>query len=136
MPDDNGKLVSTDIPLRRAMNALLLDAYVADCKRIVDRWNRDLEKMGTDSRLAFPDKRFNRAQGVYSAFRYSPEGKPISQAEWDKNVASWLPTAADREYVRSCMVRVVEPGKFANWIAPPTMGVNDQPLDFEYVKFH
>jgi hypothetical protein len=33
------------------------------------------------------------------------------------------------------MGRVVEPGKFANWIAPPVMGINRQPVDFEYVRF-
>jgi benzoyl-CoA 2,3-dioxygenase component B len=27
-----------------------------------------------------------------------------------------------------------EPGKYAGWIAPPRMGINKQPLDFEYVK--
>jgi benzoyl-CoA 2,3-dioxygenase component B len=34
------------------------------------------------------------------------------------------------------MVRVTEPGKFANYIAPPQKGVNEQPIEFEYVKFH
>jgi benzoyl-CoA 2,3-dioxygenase component B len=38
--------------------------------------------------------------------------------------------------VASLMGRVVEPGKFANWIAPPVMGVNRQPIDFEYVRFN
>jgi len=33
------------------------------------------------------------------------------------------------------MGRVVEPGKFAGWIAPPVMGINRQPVDFEYVRF-
>jgi benzoyl-CoA 2,3-dioxygenase component B len=51
-------------------------------------------------------------------------------------VDQWLPTAADRAYVASLMGRVVEPGKFANWIAPPAMGVNRQTADFEYVRFN
>jgi benzoyl-CoA 2,3-dioxygenase component B len=34
------------------------------------------------------------------------------------------------------MGRVVEPGRFANWIAPPPRGVNNQPLDFSYVRFN
>ena len=33
-------------------------------------------------------------------------------------------------------VAVVEPGKFANWIAPPVMGINRQPVDFDYVRFN
>ena len=44
-------------------------------------------------------------------------------------------TAEDRAFVASMMGRVVEPGKFANWIAPPVMGINRQPVDFEYVRF-
>jgi len=31
---------------------------------------------------------------------------------------------------------VVEPGKFAHWIAPPQRGINNQPSDFEYVRFN
>jgi benzoyl-CoA 2,3-dioxygenase component B len=30
---------------------------------------------------------------------------------------------------------VVEPGKMANWIAPPKRGVKGRPVDFEYVRF-
>jgi benzoyl-CoA 2,3-dioxygenase component B len=29
---------------------------------------------------------------------------------------------------------VFEPGKFANWIAPPARGINRQPVDFAYVR--
>jgi len=33
------------------------------------------------------------------------------------------------------MGRVVEPCRFANWISPPARGINNQALDFEYVRF-
>ena len=52
------------------------------------------------------------------------------------NVRNWLPSEEDRAFVASLMGRVVEPGKFANWIAPPAMGINRQPVDFEYVRFN
>jgi benzoyl-CoA 2,3-dioxygenase component B len=29
---------------------------------------------------------------------------------------------------------VFEPGRFANYIAPPQRGINRQPVDFEYVR--
>ena len=58
-----------------------------------------------------------------------------SEAEWNARKDEWLPSAADRVFVASLMGRVVEPGKFANWIAPPVMGINRQPVDFEYVRF-
>ena len=32
------------------------------------------------------------------------------------------------------MKPVTEPGKFASWIAPPRVGIDNKPGDFEYVK--
>jgi len=32
------------------------------------------------------------------------------------------------------MQRVVQPGKMASWIAPPDRGVNNLPVDNEYVR--
>jgi len=29
---------------------------------------------------------------------------------------------------------VYEPGKIANWIAPPSKGINNKPFEFEYVR--
>jgi benzoyl-CoA 2,3-dioxygenase component B len=49
---------------------------------------------------------------------------------------NWLPSEGDRAFVASLMGRVVEPGKFAGWIAPPVMGINRQPVDFDYVRFN
>lgn len=133
---DGETVQEKDIPLRRAMNALLLDAYIADCKRIVMRWNRDLEKLGVDARIELPDRKFNRNQGVYAHYKFTPDGQMISEGEWTKRHTDWLPTQTDRDYVKSCMRACYEPGKFANYIAPPSRGVNEQAVDFQYVKFH
>jgi benzoyl-CoA 2,3-dioxygenase component B len=48
-------------------------------------------------------------------------------------VGQWLPTDADRAQVASLMVPHYEPGDFAGWIAPPKTGINDQPVEFDYV---
>ena len=136
VPTEDGKMSKQDIPLRRAMNAVLLDAYIADCKRIVERWNRDLEKLGMKERIALPDRKFHRYQGVYAGFKFNPQGELIDEATWTAKHTQWLPTQADRDYVNSCMVKVTTPGKFANYIAPPQQGVNDKAIEFEYVKFH
>jgi len=133
---ENGGMVEKDIPLRRAMNALLLDAYAADCKRIANRWNRDLERLGVESRVEIPSTRFNRHQGIYSEYHFSPTGDRITAEEFEAGRREWLPSDEDRDYVKQCMVQVLEPGKIANWIAPPPRGVNDNPFEFEYVKFH
>jgi len=34
------------------------------------------------------------------------------------------------------MVPCFEPGKYAGWIAPPKVGIDNKPGDFEYVKLH
>jgi len=133
---EGGKLTRLEIPLRRAMNALLLDAYHADCVRIVDRWNRTLAKYGVETKLTLPSLRFNRKQGLHAGRTYDPQGQPISAEEWEQRKDSWFSTPDERAYVKSCMVKVHEPGKFANWVAPPATGINDQPVEFEYVKFH
>ena len=66
----------------------------------------------------------------------SPDGQVVSEAEFAQRERDWLPTAEDRAFVASLMGRVTEPGKFASWIAPPPMGINRQPVDFEYVRFN
>ena len=57
-------------------------------------------------------------------------------AEWQSGCRQWLPTPEDRAFVQSLMRRVIEPGTFANWIAPPSSGINGRPVDFEYVRFN
>jgi len=54
----------------------------------------------------------------------------ITQTEFESRQAEWLPTLADREYVRSLMHPVTEPGKIANWIAPPSAGIKGKPFEF------
>ena len=98
--------------------------------------NKVIEKAGIPFRLQTPHKAFHRNIGSLAGVKVSPDGRVVSEAEWKANVDQWLPSAADRAFVASLMGRVVEPGKFANWIAPPMIGINRQPVDFEYVRFN
>jgi benzoyl-CoA 2,3-epoxidase subunit B len=134
--EEGGRLTKVEIPLRRAMNALLLDSYYADCVRIVDRWNRVLAKAGVDQKITLPSLRFNRQIGIHAGKSFDPQGNPISKDESAARREQWFSSEAERAYVKSCMVAVHEPGKFANWIAPPATGINDKPVDYEYVQFH
>ena len=60
----------------------------------------------------------------------------LDAAQWTRRSADWLPSPQDMQFVQSLMLkRVVEPGKFANWIAPPARGINSQAVDFAYVRF-
>jgi benzoyl-CoA 2,3-dioxygenase component B len=117
-----------------ALNERLRDDYVADCQRGVDRWNAVIRRHGIDAELRLPHRGFHRAIGNFAELRVSPDGRIVSQAEWDARHPEWLPTAADQVFIGSLMTPVVEPGRFAGWIAPPARGINGQPIEFEWVK--
>ena len=59
----DGAITEENVPLRNAMNEVLRDAYLEDCQRGVDRWNKRLEKAGLTERLRLPHKRFSRHIG-------------------------------------------------------------------------
>ncbi len=123
------------IPLRRAMNALLRDAYVTDCERGLKRWNAELASRGVESRLYLPAVCFNRKIGLFAGVRCGPDGGPLSDDQFAAHRAEWLPSENDRARVSELMKPVREPGKIASWIAPPARGINGQPVEFEYVRF-
>jgi benzoyl-CoA 2,3-dioxygenase component B len=66
----------------------------------------------------------------------TPDGRLVDEATWKAGARDWLPTDEDRAYVASLMGRVTGRGRYANWIAPPVVGINRQPLDFEYIRFN
>jgi benzoyl-CoA 2,3-dioxygenase component B len=132
----DGRWTGKQIPLRRAMNAVLLDDYVEDCRRGLARWNKILEEHGLSERLTLPSTRFNRHVGLYADGHYDPQGNVVDAAAYAKRSGDWLPTQADYDTVQQCMIPVYEPGKVAGWVAPPTRGFGGKALDFEYVLFH
>jgi benzoyl-CoA 2,3-dioxygenase component B len=132
---ENGKLVDQQVPIRNAMNEVLRDSYIEDCERGCARWNKVIEQAGFPYRLKIPSRRFNRHIGLYAGLHCSPDGTPMSQQEWEQHHDEFLPSDADRNYVKSLMKPVYELGKIANWVAPPAKGVNSNPFDFEYVRF-
>ena len=132
----NGQLVEREVPMLNALNEVLRDDYIKDSIGGVGRWNKVIEKAGIPFKLMTPHKAFHRNIGALKGVKVSPDGQVVSEAEWAANVARWLPSGGDRAFVASLMGRVVEPGQFANWIAPPVMGINRQPVDFDYVRFN
>jgi len=133
VPED-GRLRENNVPLRNAMNEILRDAYIDDNQRGVDMWNKTIAEHGLDLRLALPSRRFNRRIGIYADLCFSPAGEPVTRQEFERRKDDWLPSEADRAYVRSLMQTVHEPGRMANWIAAPTKGIDGKPLTFEYVR--
>jgi len=132
---EGGAFRTQDVPMRSAMNEVLRDGYVDDCQRGVDRWNKVLAEAGLDFRFALPSRRFHRRQGIFASGHFDPEGRPLSGEEWAGRKDAWLPSAADRAYVKGLQARPVrKPGEMANWIAPPPRGIDGKPLDFVYVR--
>jgi benzoyl-CoA 2,3-dioxygenase component B len=134
---DGGAVVERAVPALTALNERLRQDYIDDCAKGVLRWNKIIERAGIDFEMKLPHRGFNRRIGGFAGARVSPDGRVVDEATWKANEGKWLPSDEDRAYVTSLMgPAVTEPGKFANWIAPPARGINNQPADFEYVRFN
>jgi benzoyl-CoA 2,3-dioxygenase component B len=130
----DGAVKRVDEPALTALNMRLRDDYTDDCARGVDRWNKVIEKIGIPFRLELPHVAFHREIGEFRNVYATPKGEVIDQATWGREKDKWLPSKADGDFIVELMKPVSEPGKFANWIAPPKVGIDNKPGDFEYVK--
>jgi benzoyl-CoA 2,3-dioxygenase component B len=134
VPKD-GAVVREDIPLRNAMNEVLRDAYVEDCQRGVDKWNRAIQSHGIDFQLKLPSRRFHRHIGIYSGLYTDLDGNLVTKEQFEAKRDAWLPSEADKTYVKSLMQKAIwDPKQMANWIAAPKQGIKGRPVDFEYVR--
>jgi len=130
----DGKLVEVEEDAIAAINGRLLDDYIKDANGGIKRWNKVIAKAGIEFELVAPHKAFNRKIGTFAEVNVTPTGEIVDAATFEANLGSWLPNDSDLEFINSLMVQCAEPGQYANWIAPPKVGVNQQPSDFEYVK--
>jgi benzoyl-CoA 2,3-dioxygenase component B len=128
----DGEVGTRAVPALSALNATLQNDYIDDCQKGLDRWNRALEPVG--GRLQLPHPGFHREVGVFAGRPITPDGRLVSDAEWQQARMKWLPTEEDRRHVESLMTAVSEPGRMAGWIAPPSAGIHQRPVDFEYVR--
>jgi len=132
----DGEIVQEDVPALTAINMRLRDDYVRDASGGVGRWNKAIQKAGIDFELKLPDEAFHRQIGVFSAIKADPQGRIITEAEWEQNAGDWLPNKEDGDYIQSLMKPCFEAGQYASWIAPPKVGIDNKPGDFQYVKLH
>ena len=134
---ENGRLTMRQVPLRNAMNEVLRDEYIKDSERALLKWNKIIREENVDFELRLPSRRFHRHIGEYAGLPFDFEGNLLdSEAAHQEELRRHLPTQEELDYVKSIMVPVLEPGKMAQWIAPPAKGINRQPLDFEYVRLN
>jgi benzoyl-CoA 2,3-dioxygenase component B len=130
----NGEIKLVDEPALTALNMRLRDDYTSDCENGIARWNKIIETYGIAYRLKLPHVAFHRQIGEFRDAHATPDGLLISEGEWQKAKDRYLPTADDAAFIESLMTPVAEPGRYAGWISPPKMGIDNKPGDFEYVK--
>jgi len=130
----NGVYQRVDVPALSALNARLRDDYTADCEAGVKRWNKIIEKAGVQFELKLSHSAFHRQIGEFAEINATADGDILSDAEWEARKGEFLPNNDDMEYIHSLMKPEYEAGKYANWIAPPRVGIDNQPGDFEYVR--
>ncbi len=130
-----GTLTKEEVPLRNAMNEVLRDAYVEDCQRGVDKWNRAIASHGVDFQLTLPSRRFHRRIGLYADLSADPSGRIVMREAWEGKRNEWLPSDADKMFIRGLTSQpVADPKQMANWISVPRQGIKGRPVDFEYVR--
>lgn len=130
----DGELKVVEEPALNAINARLNDDYTKDAQGGVNRWNKIISKIGIDFEIVLPNAGFNRRVGEFADHFISPDGKVMSEADWNAKRDEWLPTQEDLKFLADLMKPVTEPGKYAGWIAEPKVGIDNKPGDFEYVQ--
>jgi len=130
----DGGMREEQAPALSALNMRLRDDYVADCQGGVGRWNKVIEKAGIAFQLKLPHVAYHRHIGEFASVHASTDGRVLSDAEWEIERARTLPNQGDRAFIESLMKPVSASAGFAGWIAPPRVGIDNKPGDFEYVK--
>jgi benzoyl-CoA 2,3-dioxygenase component B len=130
----DGAIVKQEAPALSALNMRLRDDYVVQCEAGLARWNRIIESHGIAFGLTLPHVAFNRGIGEFSRIHADADGHILSDVEWQRKRDDYLPSGSDRDYIESLMRQEFVPGAFAGWIAPPKVGIDNKPGNFEYVK--
>ncbi|WP_025771894.1 benzoyl-CoA 2,3-epoxidase subunit BoxB [Thioalkalivibrio sp. HK1] len=130
-----GAFVHEEVSALGAINERLRDDFIADVENGIARLNRIIRSFQVEFELRLPHVAFNRKIGEFSEIHIGPSGEVMDAESWQRKRYHWLPSEEDRDYVRSLMpCAITEPGHFANWIAPPPRGIDQRPIDFEYVR--
>ena len=133
--DGSGGITKERVSLRNAMNEATRQAYVKDCEIGLKRWNMQIRRAGfEDLQLKLPSTRFRRFIGAWADAPFDPQGAILTREDYQRRMPEWVPGEADRAFVEGLMQPVTQPGKMAAWIAPPERGINNLPVEYEYVR--
>jgi benzoyl-CoA 2,3-dioxygenase component B len=132
----DGAAKFVDEPALSAINMRLRDDYTKDCHGGVSRWNKIIEKTGVKFEVKLPSVAFHRGVGEFGNVHATPDGTIIGKEEWEKGRDAWLPSTDDGAFIESLMKPCWTRGEYADWIAPPRVGIDNKPGDFEYVRIH
>ncbi len=133
---EDGQIVEKAVPALSAINMRLRDDYSRDAAGGVSRWNRAIAKAGVSFELKLPHVGFHRQIGLFAGQPITPDGLIIPAEQWQAQKHDWLPDSDDGAFIQSLMKPCTEPGQYAGWIAPPKVGIDNKPGDFEYVQLH
>ncbi len=77
-----------------------------------------------------------RKIGEFKNSTFDITGTLLTAEDWTRRRDSMLPNGDDQAFIEQLMADTPERevGKYAGWIAPPRVGIDNKPGDFEYVK--
>ena len=130
----DGTIIREDVPALSSLNMRLRDDFVDDTAAGIARWNRVLERTKFPFRVTLPHVAFNRRIGEFTAIHADPAGNIMTPEQWAARRDEFLPTTEDNLFIASLMKPSLEKGAYAGWIAPPRIGIDNMPGDFEYVR--
>ncbi|MGH8706166.1 MAG: benzoyl-CoA 2,3-epoxidase subunit BoxB, partial [Burkholderiales bacterium] len=124
-----------DVPMLNALNEVMRESYLKDCEIGLKRWNRAIERAGHAAlALSLPSKRFRRSIGAWAGQPVDPQGNTLAKEDYAGRLHDWVPSESDKAFVKSLMKQVSVPGRMAGWIAAPDRGINNLPVEHEYVR--
>ena len=77
----NGEIKLVDEPALTALNMRLRDDYTRDCAKGIERFNKIIERIGVDFRLALPHVAFHRDIGEFKDVQATPSGVLIDAGD-------------------------------------------------------
>src|SRR6201999_1363438 len=76
----DGEIKRVDEPALTALNMRLRDDYTRDCAKGVERFNKIIDRIGVDFRLALPHVAFHRDIGEFKDVQATPSGVLVDAA--------------------------------------------------------